>query len=191
MGKMSVQVVVPVAVVVVATLVATITDVRTFKVHNLLTLPLLVSGFVFHAVVGGTEGLMMSFCGAALGFMALILLFVLGAMGAGDVKLVTALGAWLGAPAAASVIAVSLLATAIYSLVMLLRQKRLIDAWISLKVSMLRLQLLARHVSADDGHESIHEMAQTTGARQRLIPFSAMIAVGVLVTLLWHWVRVV
>ena len=42
------------------------------------------------------------------------------------------------------------------------------------------------HFSLEDDHESVRETAQRPDARRRLIPFSAMIGVGVVVTLLWH-----
>ena len=40
----------PVVVVLVATLVAVVTDVRSFRVYNVLTIPLLISGLVYHGV---------------------------------------------------------------------------------------------------------------------------------------------
>src|SRR5262245_59929528 len=91
---------IPVIVAVVACSVAATTDVRGFKVHNLLTLPLLVAGFVYHAVTGGLTQFGATALGALAGFGLLVPFYLLGGMGAGDVKLMAALGAWLGAPAA-------------------------------------------------------------------------------------------
>src|SRR5438552_1328783 len=81
-----------------AALIAAVTDVWKFKVYNLLTLPLLASGLLYHAINGGTPGLAGSVVGALAGFGLMILLYTIGGMGAGDVKFVTALGAWLGLP---------------------------------------------------------------------------------------------
>ena len=44
---------VPVLVASVAALIAAVTDVRSFKVYNSLTIPLLLSGLVYHGFVGG------------------------------------------------------------------------------------------------------------------------------------------
>src|SRR5262245_17143036 len=58
---------VPVAVVVVAVVIAALTDLRSYKVHNALTLPLLVSGLIYHGIVGGAPGLASSAYGAMIG----------------------------------------------------------------------------------------------------------------------------
>src|SRR5207248_19483 len=91
----------PVAITVVltASAVAAVTDVWKFKVYNALTLPLVLSGLLYHAVVGGWAGLLGSLLGCLFGFAILFAFFLMGGMGAGDVKLMAAIGAWLGVPA--------------------------------------------------------------------------------------------
>src|SRR4051812_45954857 len=74
------------SVVLCAALIAAVTDVWKFKVHNALTLPLLLSGLVYHAVVGGMDGFSDSLLGALFGFGVLIVFYAMGGMGAGDVK---------------------------------------------------------------------------------------------------------
>jgi hypothetical protein len=61
----------PLVVVLLAALVAAATDIWKFKVYNVLTLPLLVSGLAYH-VVHGT--LIYSAFGVIFGFAALIVL---------------------------------------------------------------------------------------------------------------------
>ena len=46
----------PVYVVLAASVLAALTDVWKFKVHNYLTLPLLVSGLLYHGSVEGLAG---------------------------------------------------------------------------------------------------------------------------------------
>ncbi len=43
----------PLAVVIVATCCAAITDIRTFKIYHAVTVPLLLSGFLFRFLLGG------------------------------------------------------------------------------------------------------------------------------------------
>jgi len=77
------QTAVPVIVVLVAAFVAAATDIWKFKVYNVLTLPLLVSGLLYHAF---RAELADSLLGVLFGFAALIVLYIIGGMGAGDVK---------------------------------------------------------------------------------------------------------
>ena len=45
---------VPFAVVTIAAITSAFTDLWKFKVYNLLTIPLLFSGFLYHGLLGGT-----------------------------------------------------------------------------------------------------------------------------------------
>lgn len=88
---------VPVVIVVfLASCWAAVTDVWRFKVYNILTFPLLVSGLLYHLFTGGMSGLGNSTAGLLFGFGTLLMPYVMGAVGAGDVKFFAAIGAWLG-----------------------------------------------------------------------------------------------
>ena len=76
--------------------VAAICDVRTRRIPNALTFGTAIVGLGYHLVFGGLAGLGASAAGLALGLLAFLLPFALGGTGGGDVKLVAALGAWLG-----------------------------------------------------------------------------------------------
>jgi Flp pilus assembly protein protease CpaA len=70
-------------------------DVRERRVPNALTLPLLLLA-VLASLIDGLPGLGMSLAGAGLCFAFAIPLFLVGGLGGGDVKLLTAFGAFLG-----------------------------------------------------------------------------------------------
>jgi len=71
-------------------------DLRTRRIPNWLTFGAAAVALVFHIVTGGASGVAQGIGGWATGVALLIAPYALGGMGAGDVKLVGALGAWLG-----------------------------------------------------------------------------------------------
>ena len=76
--------------------VATFTDLRSRRIPNWLVLPFLVLGIAVSAWLHGWHGLGQSFEGLGLGLLIYGFLFWMGGMGAGDVKLCAAIGAWVG-----------------------------------------------------------------------------------------------
>ena len=76
--------------------VACVVDVRTARIPNVLTATSLAAAVVAHAVVPGGHGLGAVLGGAVTGLAAFFPIFALGGLGGGDVKLMGALGAWLG-----------------------------------------------------------------------------------------------
>ena len=73
--------------------VALFTDTRRGRIPNWLTFPALGLGVALHSFVGGGDGLLFAAEGAALGLGLFLVPFLIGGMGAGDVKLLAALGA--------------------------------------------------------------------------------------------------
>ena len=75
--------------------VAVVTDVRTRRIPNWLTGAIAGAGFGLAAGGGGVTPLQ-AFLGLAAGLMLMLPGHVIGATGAGDVKLMAAVGAFLG-----------------------------------------------------------------------------------------------
>jgi prepilin peptidase CpaA len=99
-----------------ALLTATVTDLKSRRIYNWLTFPLMLAGLVFHFGVGGLDGLYMSAAGLGLGLAVMILPFLLGMMGAGDVKLMAGIGAWVGASTILTAFVFTCLAGGVYAL---------------------------------------------------------------------------
>jgi prepilin peptidase CpaA len=76
--------------------VATFTDLRSRRIPNWLSLPFLVAGIAVSAWVHGWHGVAQSLEGLALGALLFGVLYAMGGMGMGDVKLAAAIGAWIG-----------------------------------------------------------------------------------------------
>ncbi len=76
---------------------AAIEDALTRKIRNWLTASMVLTGFsqtlIGHAPIGPLNSLL----GIVLGFSLLLVLFKIGAVGGGDVKIVAGVGAWVGA----------------------------------------------------------------------------------------------
>src|SRR5439155_10247013 len=104
----------PIAVVLGASIVAAVTDVWRFKVHNWLTVPLMLSGLIYRGATGGWVELTDGAWGVLLGFGVLFIFYLMGGMGAGDVKLMGAIGAWLGTSLTLVVFLTSALAAGLY-----------------------------------------------------------------------------
>lgn len=103
-------------------LVAAITDVRSGRIPNSVTFPLVISGLVFHTWADGWQGLLFSLLGCLVGLGCLIWFYARGGMGAGDVKLLGAIGAYLGPTQVVYAFAVAAILGGAYSLALLFAQ---------------------------------------------------------------------
>ena len=71
-------------------------DLRTRRIPNALTFGAAAAGFLFHGLFSGLAGFGWSVAGWAVGLLLFLPLFLLRGMGGGDVKLLAAIGAWIG-----------------------------------------------------------------------------------------------
>jgi prepilin peptidase CpaA len=93
------------ACIVVFTAIGLVCDLRTRKLPNALTVPAFFAGLLFHSVEGLCSkgwpgmghGLLFALGGFGTGFGIMLVLWLIGGGGGGDVKFMGALGVWLGA----------------------------------------------------------------------------------------------
>jgi prepilin peptidase CpaA len=80
----------------ILTVIAFFIDIRHHIIPNWLTVCGAFVGICYHSMLGGIDGFIFSLCGLLLGLVLLFILYMFGALGAGDVKLFAALGALAG-----------------------------------------------------------------------------------------------
>ena len=96
MSELTAPRIVMLVAVVLFTAVAAIFDLRTRKIPNKLTAPMCVAGLVYQLAFFRLEGFWTALAGFAVGFGIFFVLWMIGTAGGGDVKLMGALGPWLG-----------------------------------------------------------------------------------------------
>lgn len=96
MPELSVSQVLYLIAVAAFTVAAAVSDMRSRKIRNELTVSFFVAGLAFHTAVDGLDGFLYALLGFAAGFGIFFLLWIIGTGGGGDTKLMGALGAWLG-----------------------------------------------------------------------------------------------
>src|SRR6266446_6693497 len=109
------------------TVSAAFLDWHSRRIPNWLTVPGLLSGVVVHTVMHRSHGMLFSLEGAALALVLLLPLVLLRALGAGDWKLMGAVGAFLGPILFLFVLLGSIFASGIMAVVQVLRVGRVME----------------------------------------------------------------
>jgi len=118
------------------------TDSKFHKIPNVLVLAIIVSGIVFQTISSGLHGIVEVIVGLFAGLCIFLPLYILGGMRAGDVKLMSAVGAYLGfyTPLAA---ASSLLVGGIIGLLIMAYHKKLL-VFLGRYYEMIKLSMFAK-----------------------------------------------
>jgi prepilin peptidase CpaA len=149
-------------------------DLRTRKIPNAITVSGAAVGLVLHLFDGGLYGAIQSLAGAALGLAIFIALYAAGGMGAGDVKLFGAVGAFAGPQALVVVFLFTGLLGGLAGVTLALYRGRL-------RQTLARTGELLIHM----GRLKWEQVRATTTASEPLrLPYGTVIAGGVLLSLI-------
>ena len=107
------------AFLIVALCISTITDFKGHRIPNALTFPVILIGLAYHGATQGGGGLLFSLAGLALGLGVMLLPYLAGYMGGGDVKLMMGVGACLGTDLLFCAFLYSCIAGGLYALIVL------------------------------------------------------------------------
>jgi len=148
-------------------------DLLRHRIPNLLNLAGLVLGFGVAAFAGGLDGLLTAGAGATVGIAVLLPFYLLGGMGAGDVKLMGTTGVFLGPAGALLAAALALLAGTVLAVAVV--------AWRLIEPRSVLETARAVPVSA------VWRAAATVSVvRKERFPYAVAIAIGAIATL---WIR--
>ena len=100
-------------------------DVRHRRIPNVLTVGSAALGCCVHAIGGGLDGATFSAAGWLTGLLLFLPWFLAGGMGGGDVKLLAAYGAGLGAGQTVTACLFAMLSGGVLAMIILIRQGRL------------------------------------------------------------------
>lgn len=81
---------------VIILMICIITDIKERKIYNKVIFPSLILALIAQLIVNGLDGLLFGVIGFLVGFFLLLIPYVMGGMGAGDVKLLALIGALKG-----------------------------------------------------------------------------------------------
>jgi len=151
--------------------VAAVIDGAILKVPNWLTFPFIVSGWVHCTIQNGLPGLGLSLVGTAVGMCLLLFLRNVGGMGAGDVKLLAGIGAWLGASITLYAFAATAIVGGVMAVVMVMR-----DGTFQKHLAMGH-QILGEWKTAKSAEE-LADVARERKPNMMLLPYGIPMAIG-------------
>ena len=152
---------------------AAIFDLRTRRIPNILTGPSILLGLLLHLVLGGWIQFGLSAAAAAIGGGVFLFLYLAGGMGAGDVKLMTAIACIVGYHSVLELLLATMIMGGLFALALAIFRGRLKQTFRNIVALVIhhRLQGLAPHPDIN--------LKNTQTLR---LPYAIAIAAGCLVT---------
>jgi prepilin peptidase CpaA len=114
-----------VAASLIVTGIASVHDIRDRRIPNLLTGPSIVLALGLHFYLGGWAALGSSALAGLIAGSIFVLFFIAGGLGAGDVKLMTAVGCFVGTTMLAEVLISTVIIGGVFALIVSLHRGRL------------------------------------------------------------------
>jgi prepilin peptidase CpaA len=161
-----------VAWVVSAVLVeAAVIDGLKLRVPNWLTFHMILGGLAFAGWAHGSAGLVWAVQGAALGLALLLPLYAIGGMGAGDVKLLAGIGAWMGPAVTFWAFASSAVLGGVMAVAMVAWSGDYVRHWV-------QLQSIGHEILTVRNPEKLAANAAARKPNMTLLPYGIPLAVG-------------
>lgn len=163
--------VLPACLMLAAVTVAAFTDIRSRRIPNALVVGAFLSGFAANAFLSGVDGLWRAGAGAGLAMLVYFPLFLLRGMGAGDVKLMMAVGALAGPRAWFWVFVIAALTGAVSGMALALSRGRL-------RVTLINTGFIVRQLFLFRNPSLSREQLSVHSAGALRLPHGVAIACG-------------
>ncbi len=163
---------------------AAVIDGLELKVPNWLTFPMIISGWLFSAVATiwtgdpWWVGISWSLVGTLVGLMLLLPAYAIGGMGAGDVKLLAGVGAWMHATHTFYAFCVSAIVGAVLAIAMVLVQR----GW---RKHSNQFWLILTEILTIRDPNRLSEIAANRKSSMLLLPYGIPIAIGTIAYFAW------
>jgi prepilin peptidase CpaA len=168
----------PIWFVTVTLIVAAVIDGLQLKVPNWITYPMILSGWAYSVIAFGWAGLGYSLLGTAVGLALLLPPYAIGGMGAGDVKLLAGVGAWVWTTVTFYAFCVSAILGGVIAIGMVIYR----NAW---NKHYTQFFSICNEISSVRDPEKLAEIAAERKPRMFLLPYGIPIAIGTIAYFAW------
>lgn len=151
-------------------------DYRFRLIPNWLTVTVAATGLVAQTLWRGVPGLQSAALGIVVGFSVLILFWMVRAMGAGDVKLMAAVGAWVGPQMILFAILTGAIVGGVLALGIMVYQRRWSQTTANVGVMLTKMSSMKMAFS---DYGSAESLSRASGG----MPYAIPLAIGTLITL--------
>lgn len=155
----------------VTLVVAAVIDGLYLKVPNKITYPLIIAGWIYSTFSGGLPGLGWSLAATFFGLALLFGLHLIGGMGAGDVKLLAGIAAFVHIEHTWYIF----VATTIVGAVMALIQIAMSGDWMK---HWTQAQAILHEIVTVKNADKLYEISQERKPRMRLLPYGIPMTVA-------------
>ena len=158
----------------ICAVIGSVTDVKSRRIPNFITFPAFLGGLALHLALGGWGQLFLSLAAGVICGLVFLLFYVAGGMGAGDVKLIMAVGCLAGISHIAYILVLTALSGGVMAIVMALARGRL-------QQTITNVGALATH----HGQQGLqpHPELNLSNTQTLRLPYALAIASGTLLTL--------
>ncbi len=160
----------------VGLVIAAVTDVKLGRIPNWLTFSLAGFGMTVHTILEGWAGFFFSVEGLGFGIGCLLLFYIMGGMGAGDVKFLGSIGAVVGSPAVLHVFLITALLGGLYALAMMIHLGGGRYAW-NRVAGFFTTMVLTKSVPKAD----------RSGGGEPKLRYALVIGLGTIFAQSWEW----
>lgn len=153
--------------------IAAVSDLKTRRIPNILTGSSILIGLLLHLVLGGWSGFGLSAAAAGIGGGLFLILYLAGGMGAGDVKLMTAVACIAGYGSVLELLLTTMIMGGVFALVLAVVHGRLKETFRNIGALIVHHRLEGLTPHPDLNVKNTHTLR---------LPYAMAIAAGCLVT---------